>query len=69
MRTVPVLARKREQRQRLDAAAPTELDRGAHGFLAFAMSEAARAPAALGPAAVAVHDDRHVARNARSRFG
>ena len=67
LRPIPVLAGEREQRQRLDAAAQAELDRRAHGFLAFAMAQAARPAAPLGPAAVAVHDDRDMARNARWR--
>src|SRR5690606_24551333 len=40
--------------------AQAELHRGAHRFLAGAMAEAARLAPALGPAAVAVHDDGDV---------
>src|SRR5262249_11925836 len=47
------------------AEAPAGLDHRAHGFLADAVPVQARQPALLGPAAVAVHDDRDVARDAR----
>jgi hypothetical protein len=69
LRPVPVLARKSEQRQRLDALAPAEFHRGTHRLLALAVAEAARTVPLLRPAAVAVHDDRDVAWNARCGIG
>jgi hypothetical protein len=44
------------------------LERPADGFCAGAMTGGARQSALLGPAAVAVHDDRDVARDPRARF-
>ena len=69
-RSLPVLARKRIQGQVLDADLPRRLDDCAHGVLAPAVSLNPAQPACLGPATVAVHDDRDVAGKiaARCRF-
>ena len=63
LRPLPVLAREREQRQHLDAAARAVLDDLLDGAHAHAMTGRTRQRARSGPAAVAVHDDRDVARN------
>ena len=60
-RALPVLAREREERQRLDAAPRAAFDGRAHGLDARAVAEVARQRAALGPAPVAIHDDGDVA--------
>ena len=64
-RTLPVLARKREQGQVRDAEFARGLDRGAHRVLAAAMPFIAAQPAALGPSSVAVHHDCDMARQSR----
>ena len=58
----PVLGRERVDGERLDAKVDRRLDR-ARGARAPARWPAARQAAALGPAAVAVHDDRDRARD------
>jgi hypothetical protein len=60
----PVLAGEREQRQVLDAALDRRADDRPHGLDALAVPGHARQQPLLGPAAVAVHDDRDVPRNA-----
>ena len=65
--TAPVLGAEREQRQVLDAAFPARLQRRAHGVDAAGVPEHARLAPGLRPAAVAVHDDRHVPRHGRRR--
>src|SRR5690606_30380567 len=62
LRPLPVLAREREQRERLDAAPEAVVDAEVDRARAGTVADAARAVAALGPAAVAVHDDGQVAR-------
>src|SRR6185437_3127976 len=64
-RTAPVLAREREQREVLDAALDARLHGLAHRLHAALVPGDARQEAALRPAPVAVHDDRHVPRHVR----
>ena len=59
-RPLPVLAREREQRERTDLATRAFLDAHAHRAHAFLVAGVARQAARLGPAPVAVHDDRDV---------
>jgi hypothetical protein len=59
---VPVLRREREEREVLDAEPSCRFDDRAHRILADAVAVQARESALLGPASVAVHDDRDVAR-------
>ena len=61
-RTLPVLDRKRVERQHLDAEPRRAFDDVAHRLDAGAMSFDARQVALRRPAAVAVHDDRDVLR-------
>ena len=62
-RAVPVFLGEREQRQDFDARLDRAFDRFAHRLHPGPVTERARQPAFIGPAAVAVHDDRDVARN------
>jgi hypothetical protein len=64
----PVLAREREQRQVFDPALDRRAHGGAHRFHALAVTGDARQQPLLRPAAVAIHDDRHVTRH-RARLG
>ena len=59
----PILLGEREQRQHLDARVDRSFHRLAHGLHAGPVAERPRQPALARPAAVAVHDDRHVAGN------
>src|SRR5580658_1070570 len=61
-RAAPVLARKREQRERLDAALRTFLDAHAHRGEPRLVSGGAGESTRRRPAAIAVHDDGDVAR-------
>ena len=62
-RALPVLLREREQREVSTPASTRALDDLAHGLHARAVAERARHVALARPAAVAVHDDRDVARH------
>ena len=62
-RPLPVLLAEGEQGEHLDARLDAALDHLAHGLHAGVVAERARQRAALGPAAVAVHDDRDVGRD------
>ncbi len=68
-RPLPVLRREREHGQVLDAAIGAREHRAHQRIDALLVAEEARHEALLGPAAVAVHDDRHMAGNARARIG
>src|SRR5712664_488366 len=69
-RTAPVFGAEGEQRQVLDAALGAGAHRGAHRLDTAAVAGDARQVLALGPATVAVHDDRDMARyRARGRNG
>jgi hypothetical protein len=61
----PILNGKSVKRQSFDVQPRASFNRGAGSFGAVAMAGDARKMTALRPAAVAVHDDRHVARHAR----
>ena len=61
----PVFHGESVERERFDVQAGAGFDGGAGRFGAVAVSGDARQVAALGPAAVAVHDDGDVARKAR----
>ncbi len=65
LRPLPVLDREGVERQHLEAQPGRGLDRLAHGLDAGAVALDARLAALLRPAAVAVHDDRDVTRQAR----
>src|SRR5581483_7423106 len=67
-RTRPVLGGKAEQRQVADAEVERGAHRPAHRLDAAAMALAPRQAARRRPAAVAVHDDRNVARNPRTEI-
>jgi hypothetical protein len=62
-RPAPVLAAEGEQGEVLDAGLDAAAGDRAHAFQAAAMPRHARQHALLGPAPVAVHDHRHVARH------
>ncbi len=59
-RAIPVLLGEREQGQHLDARFNRPLDRFPHRLHPGAVAERPRQPALARPAAIAVHDDRHV---------
>src|SRR5690606_39009753 len=61
LRAAPVLAREREQGQRLDLFQDAEVDADVDRPRARAMADDAWPVAALGPASVAIHDDGQVA--------
>ena len=62
-RATPVLAREREQREEFDIALDAGEDDRPHGLDAAAVTGDTGQHPLLRPAAVAVHDDRDVARN------
>src|SRR5437016_13733062 len=64
-RAAPVLGGEGIEREVADAAAPAGFDPRSDRFLADAVPLQAREAALLRPAPVAVHDDGHVARQAR----
>ena len=66
-RAPPVLAGEREQRQELDVELDAGKDDGAHRLDAPPVAGDPRQHALLRPAAVAVHDDRDVARDGGRR--
>ena len=62
-RTVPVFVGEGKQGQHFHAGLDRAFDRFANGFHPGAVAERTGQPAFTRPAAIAVHDDRHVARN------
>ena len=63
-RAFPVLCRESVERQRSESQSRAGIDGGAHGLDSGAMAGDARLSALGGPAAVAIHYDRHLPRQA-----
>ena len=68
-RTIPVLAREREQRERIEAQLACSSNHRFHGVGTPLVPDLARQTPSVRPATVSVHDDPHVARKVSVTHG